>query len=124
MRMILNYYGRMKTSTALCPTTDHVCLLRQYASVQARCTAQMAAQAARIEQLEAQQMRLRGALMVSVTVAAWAQRDTQLRGLLALTQAQALLCRTTCIAHGMSARVGDTCGRTGQPCVVNESMAG
>lgn len=118
--MILNYYAPMSPRTLPCPTAlDHVCLLRQYASVQARCTAQMAAQAAQIERLEAQQMRLRMALMVSVTVAAWAQGDDQLRGLLALTQAQALLCRSGCIAHGFSGRVGDTCGRTGLPCVVD-----
>jgi len=118
--MILNYYVAMNTSALpRAAALDHVCLLRQYARVQARCTAQITAQAAQIERLEAQQMRLRMALMVSVTVAAWAQRDERLRGLLALTQSQALLCRSSCIAHGFSAREGDTCRRTGLPCVVD-----
>lgn len=103
---------------ALC-AAEHACLLRQYARVQARCSAAFAAQAARIDGLEAECLRLRMAVMVTVSVAAWAQRDERLLGLLAHAQAQALLCRTSCIAHGLSGRVGDACARTGERCVVD-----
>lgn len=75
---------------------EHAVLLRAYARVQARCSRLLAEQAARIERLEAQIVRLRGALvlrdsavaMVRDELAARAQRGAalprRLQGLLAI----------------------------------------
>lgn len=54
---------------------EHVALMRDYASVQVRCSEQLRRQALEVERLSAQAMRLRAAVIVRDTALAWAHED-------------------------------------------------
>ena len=54
---------------------EHVTLLRAHADAQARCSALLQAQAARIVALEAQLVRARGATIRAATALAWERED-------------------------------------------------
>ncbi|CAN7344183.1 DUF2325 domain-containing protein [Pseudorhodoferax sp. LjRoot39] len=104
-----------------------VCL-RQLGAAQQRCSAVIAAQHRRIEQLEAQLLRTRAALVLRTTALAWARQqdvasidehdpaalDASLRA------ADLVICQTGCLSHGDYWRVRDHCRRTGKTCVMVE----
>lgn len=54
---------------------EHHALLAQYGRVQARCSTQLGAQARQIEQLQAEALRLRAALVARETALAWTRED-------------------------------------------------
>lgn len=54
---------------------EHHALLAQYGRVQARCSAQLGAQARQIERLQAEALRLRAALVARETALAWTRED-------------------------------------------------
>lgn len=60
--------------------SEHCALLHQYGEVQLRCSAMLSAQARQIEQLRAQNVRLRAAVVVRNTVLAWANEDSSRSG--------------------------------------------
>lgn len=103
-------------------------LVRQLGAAQQRCSAVIAAQHRRIEQLEAQLLRTRAALVLRNTALAWARQqdvasidehdpaalDASLRA------ADLVICQTGCLSHGDYWRVRDHCRRTGKTCVMVE----
>ena len=103
-------------------------LLRQLGAAQQRCSAVIATQHRRIEQLEAQLLRTRAALVLRTTALAWARQqdvasidehdpaalDASLRA------ADLVICQTGCLSHGDYWRVRDHCRRTGKTCVMVE----
>jgi len=107
------------------PAQEHLSLCRAYGEVQERCTRVMAWQAAEIERLRAQNMRLQAALIVRETALAYAREDHErlVARLLQQRTPQALavdlvLCQTGCLGHGNFWRENGQCRRSGQPCVV------
>jgi hypothetical protein len=108
--------------------TEPLVLLRQLGAAQQRCSAVIAAQHRRIEQLEAQLLRTRAALVLRTTALAWARQqdvasidehdpaalDASLRA------ADLVICQTGCLSHGDYWRVRDHCRRTGKTCVMVE----
>ncbi|SFM66242.1 DUF2325 domain-containing protein [Variovorax sp. OV329] len=54
---------------------EHIALMRDYASAQVRCSAQLRSQAREIERLSAQAVRLRAAAIVRETALAWERED-------------------------------------------------
>ena len=93
---------------------EFVVLCRQLGEVQNRCSTIMAEQAAQIEALQAQVVRLRAEVIA---------RDTRL-GLLnealdaSLAAADWVICQTGCLSHDAYWRVQDHCRRTGKPCLL------
>ncbi|WP_326541261.1 DUF2325 domain-containing protein [Pseudorhodoferax sp.] len=101
---------------------------RLLGAAQQRCSAALAAQHRRIEQLEAELLRTRAALVARTTALAWAQRqgvaaidkDDPLALDESLQAADLVICQTGCLSHGEYWRVRDHCRRTGKTCVMVE----
>ena len=102
--------------------------LRYLGAAQQRCSAVIAAQHQRIEQLEAQLLRTRAALVVRTTALAWARQqgvasvaeDDPAALDESLQAADLVICQTGCLSHGDYWRVRDHCRRTGKTCVMVE----
>jgi hypothetical protein len=107
---------------------EHLVSLRQLGAAQQRCSAVIAAQHRRIEQLEAQLLRTRAALVVRTTALGWARQqdvaaiDEHDPATLdeSLQTADLVICQTGCLSHGDYWRVRDHCRRTGKTCVMVE----
>lgn len=101
---------------------------RLLGAAQQRCSAVIAAQQRRIEQLEAQMLRMRAAVVLRTTAQAWSQP----RGVAAIAEGDAkaleeslqaadlVICQTGCLSHGEYWRVRDHCRRSGKTCVMVE----
>ncbi|WP_256856450.1 DUF2325 domain-containing protein [Variovorax sp. KK3] len=108
---------------------EHRALLRHYGQVQLRCGELVRAQAAEIDKLRAEAIRLRAAVIVRDTALAWQKEqctslDVQVENLSALHEslvaADLVICQTGCLSHGAYWRVQDMCRRTGKACVLVE----
>lgn len=116
-------------------THEHVALLREYGRVQLRCSELVRAQAQEIQQLQADRMRLRAAVIVRDSALAWMADDrsaavvdaTSSDGFAiieaSLVAADLVICQTGCLSHGAYWRVQDHCKRTGKTCVLVERPA-
>ncbi|MFT3719053.1 DUF2325 domain-containing protein [Pseudorhodoferax sp.] len=99
---------------------------RRLGAAQQRCSEVISAQHRRIQQLEAELLRTRAAVMVRTTALAWARQQ----GVAAvgegdsaaleesLVAADLVICQTGCLSHGDYWRVRDHCRRTGKTCVM------
>ncbi|MDM0012301.1 DUF2325 domain-containing protein [Variovorax sp. J22P168] len=102
---------------------EHRALMAQYASVQERCSLQLRQQAAEIERLRTQMLRLRAEVIVRTTMLAWSCEEwggevSDFEALEAdLRDADLVICQTGCISHGAYWLVEDHCRRTGKRCV-------
>ena len=106
--------------------SEHQALVRHYGSVQRRCGELVQAQAALIEKLTAEAMRLRAAVVNRETALAWAQEQhgqdlARLDD--SLVAADLVICQTGCLSHGAYWRVQDICKRTGKACVLVDEPA-
>ena len=116
---------------------EHRALLRHYGQVQLRCGDLVRAQAAEIDELKAQVMRLRAAVIARDTALSWTrEHSTSLRTSIpektstpaedierlevSLVAADLVICQTGCLSHGAYWRVQDLCRRTGKTCVLVE----
>lgn len=108
---------------------EHCLLLRRYARLQQRCTAQLQAQALEIDRLQSQLMALRARAVVECSARAWADEDRLIetpppadlaRLEHSLRAADLVICQTGCVGHGAFWRVQDHCKRTGKTCVLVE----
>ena len=130
---------------------EHLVLCRVYAQVQERCSRQMAAQRAELVQLQAEVLRLRARALVLTTALAWQRADhVALRPAVApvapesaaslpqaarapcpraplessLIEANLVICQVGCLSHGAYWRDAyDQCRRSGQTCVMVESVS-
>lgn len=102
---------------------------RRLGDAQQRCSAVITAQHQRIQQLEAELLRTRAALVLRSTALAWArlqgvaevgQGDTSAVLEESLCAADLVICQTGCLSHGDYWRVRDHCRRTGKTCVMVE----
>ena len=105
---------------------EHQALVRHYGKVQRRCGELMQAQAAQIEKLTAQALRLRAAIVIRDTALAWAH-EQHTRDLARLEDsvvaADLVICQTGCLSHDAYWRVQDVCRRTGKACVLVDEPA-
>ena len=106
-------------------------MCRAYGDAQARVTRDLAAQQQRIDQLEAELVRTRAAVIVRQTALAWTREDAARAAVVreadvladleaSLRAADLVICKTGCIGHGSYWRVEDHCRRTGKTCVLVE----
>ncbi|MDH4447368.1 MAG: DUF2325 domain-containing protein [Acidovorax sp.] len=93
---------------------EFLVLSRQLGQAQQRCSARLVAQAAHIESLQAEIVRLRAAVMVRDTRLAMAHEALESQ----LIDADWVICQTGCLSHDAYWRVEDHCRRTGKTCVL------
>jgi len=139
----------MKPATPHAPAPslerEHRVLLAEYGATQRRCSVWMAEQAEQIENLEAEVMRLRAAVIQRDTALALAREERAAfkarlrtrpdrvkqkanpavatpRAMTALeaslAAADLVICQTGCLSHGAYWRVKNHCKRTGKTCVL------
>jgi hypothetical protein len=102
---------------------EFLAVCRQWGEAQQRCSASLAAQAAQIEALTAQVVRLRGAVIVRDTRLAWLRDEPDEAGAwtgASLKAVELVICQTGCLSHDQYWRVQDHCRRTGKPCLLVE----
>ena len=132
MRIILIYNGPMNLAIrdAEQLIQEHQLLMRAYGEAQARCSELLRSQAAELETLRSEAMRLRASVIVRDTARAWGRDDGPDRRTMpsdaddlaaleaSLVAADLVICQTGCLSHGAYWRVEDHCKRTGKTCVL------
>lgn len=100
------------TVRPLCDDTEYLCLLRHYGKIQQEISLLSADQAQQIAHLEAENIRLKAALI---------ERDTELSMLrefiqTLLHEADQVICLTGCLSQGRPWRSENHCRRKNAPC--------